>query len=92
LNRPSRTDDRGAAARCARLGGAAGRGARCRAGWTSHASATRDPNGRVHLVGSLDCLGAFELQGDALSISSDITSTVNGDTVWVSGITYKAVS
>jgi hypothetical protein len=27
------------------------------AGWTSHASATRDPNGWVHLVGSLDCLG-----------------------------------
>jgi hypothetical protein len=102
------------------------------AGWTSHASATRDANGWVHLVGSLDCLGAtgcdalivtlpagyqadtvkqafplldqsgfsgsyqnlsaFELQGDALSISTDITSTVNGDTVWVSGITYKAVS
>jgi hypothetical protein len=100
------------------------------AGWTSHASATRDANGWVHLVGSLDCLGtsecdalmltlpagyqadsvkqafpvlvedpfshsyqslsAFELQGDALSISSDITSTVNGQTVWVSGITYKA--
>jgi hypothetical protein len=100
------------------------------AGWTSHASATRDPNGWVHLVGSLDCLGAsgcdalmvtlpagfhadsakqafplldedpfshsyqslsaFELQGDALSISSDITNTVNGQTVWVSGITYKA--
>jgi hypothetical protein len=102
------------------------------AGWTSHASATRDPNGLVHLVGSLDCLGttgcdalmvtlpagyqaapvkqafplldedpfshsyqnlsAFELTGDALSISSDITSTGNGQTVWVSGITYKAVS
>jgi hypothetical protein len=100
------------------------------AGWTSHASATRDPNGWVHLVGSLDCLGAsgcdalmvtlpagyqaapvkqafpvlvedpfshsyqslsaFELQGDALSISTDITSTVNGETVWVSGITYQA--
>jgi hypothetical protein len=100
------------------------------AGWTSHASATRDANGWVHLAGSLDCLGtsgcdalmltlpagyqadsvkqafpvlvedpfshsyqslsAFELQGDALSISSDITSTVNGETVWVSGITYKA--
>jgi hypothetical protein len=28
----------------------------------------------------------------ASSISSDITSTVNVQTVWVSGITYKAVS
>jgi hypothetical protein len=39
---------------------------------------------------SYQMLGAFELQGDAVSIPADITGTVNGTSVWLSGITYKA--
>jgi hypothetical protein len=103
--------------------------------WTSHASATLDANGWVHLSGYLGCLGAsgcadqmitlpaafgsassrevfpfiaeqvmgstsqyspgpsvIELSPTALTVPDAASGILNGWNVWLSGITYKAVS